>query len=136
MKLKLKHTRLIVLGVDLALILCFLILYFWAPTLMDILPDCVLREMGLPCLGCGGTRCVTSFIHFDFVDSFLLHPFVFLSIVLAIAFLVICHLAWVFGIKKFQKIYSVLMNPAFSFTYLGLFILFSVFRITGILPTP
>ncbi len=136
MKLTLKHKRLIVLGVDLALILCFLILYFLAPTLMNILPDCILREFGLPCLGCGGTRCVSAFVHLDFVDSFMLHPFAFISIILAIIFLVICHLAWVFGIKKMQKVYDTLMHPAFSFSYLGLFIVFAILRIIGILPTP
>ncbi len=136
MKLTLKHKRLIVLGVDLALILCFLILYFLAPTLMDILPDCILRKLGFPCLGCGGTRCITAFVHLDFVDSFMLHPFAFISIVLAIAFLIICHLAWVFDIKKCQKLYNTLMHPAFSFSYLGIFIVFSILRILCVLPTP
>ena len=136
MKLQLKHKRLIVLGVDLLLMLCFLLLFFFLPTMMDFLPDCILRELGFPCLGCGGTRCVKAFIHFDFIESFWLHPFVFLSIILAIFFMVLCHLAWVFGIKKMQKLYDTLMNPVFSFSYLGIFIIFAILRITTILPTP
>ena len=136
MKLQLKHKRLIVLGVDLLLVLSFIILYFFLSDMMDVLPDCTLRALGFPCLGCGGTRCVKEFIHFNFIESFMLHPFIFISIILAIFFLVLCHLAWVFGVKKMQKLYYVLTNPAFSFTYLGVFIVFAILRITGILPSP
>lgn len=136
MKLTLKHKRLIVLGVDLGLIICFLILYFLTPTIMDFLPDCILRTLGLPCLGCGGTRCLNAFVHLEFLDSFMFHPFAFISIILAIAFLILCHLAWVFGIKKFQKIYDILMHPAFSFSYLGIFIVFCILRIIGVFPSP
>lgn len=136
MKLTFKHKRLIVLGVDLGLIICFLILYFLTPALMDFLPDCILRTLGLPCLGCGGTRCLNAFVHLEFFDSFMLHPFAFISILLAIYLMVVTHLAWVFGIKKVQKYFDTLMHPAYSFSYLGLFIVFAILRVTRILPTP
>ena len=136
MKLKLKHKRLIVLGVDLLLILCCAVMFFAAPKLMEILPDCAMRAMGLPCLGCGGTRCVYAFVHFDFLDSFLLHPFAFVSLVLAIYLMIVSHLAWVFNVKKAQRIFDNLTHPAYPFSYLGFFIVFAILRFTRILPTP
>ena len=136
MKLSLKHKRLIVLGVDLLLILFFVALLLITPHLMGVLPDCLLRQIGLPCLGCGGTRCVNAFLHFNFVESFMLHPFAFISILLAIYLMVVTHLAWVVGIKKVQKYFETLIHPAYPFTYLGLFIIFALLRFTRILPTP
>ena len=136
MKFTPKHKRLIVLGVDLLLIICFIIMFFFAPELMAILPDCILSQFGLPCLGCGGTRCIYAFVHFDFINSFMLHPFAFVSILLAIFLLVVVHLAWVLGIKKVQVFYDKLMHPAVSFSYLGFFIVFCILRIVGVFPTP
>ena len=136
MKLTLKHKRLIVLGVDLLLILFFVALIFVTPHLMGVLPECLLRQFGLPCLGCGGTRCVNAFVHFDFIDSFMFHPFAFISILLAIYLMVVTHLAWVFGIKRVQKYFETLIHPAYAFSYLGLFVLFAILRLTRILPTP
>ncbi len=136
MKLTLKHKRLIVLGVDLLLIICFLVLFFLAPKLMAILPDCIMRELGYPCLGCGGTRCLYAFVHLDFINSFLFHPFAFICILLAIYLMIVTHLAWVFGIKKAQKFFDTLLHPAYPFSFLGLFIIFAVLRITRILPIP
>lgn len=136
MKLTLKQKRLIVLGVDLLLIICFLVLFFLAPKLMAILPDCIMRELGYPCLGCGGTRCLYAFVHLDFINSFLFHPFAFICILLAIYLMIVTHLAWVFGIKKAQKFFDTLLHPAYPFSFLGLFIIFAVLRFTRILPTP
>lgn len=136
MKLTLKQKRLIVLGVDLLLIICFLVLFFLAPKLMAILPDCIMRELGYPCLGCGGTRCLYAFVHLDFINSFLFHPFAFICILLAIYLMIVTHLAWVFGIKKAQKFFDTLLHPAYPFSFLGLFIIFAVLRITRILPIP
>ncbi len=136
MKLTLKHKRLIVLGVDLLLIICCVAMYFALPFLMDILPECTLREVGLPCLGCGGTRSIKAFLHFDFINSFLFNPFAFICIVLAIYLMVVTHLAWVFNVKKAQKIFDNLLHPAYPFTFLGIFVVFAILRITRILPTP
>lgn len=136
MKLTAKQKRLIVLGVDLLLIMAFVALFFITPHLIGAFPECFLRQIGFPCLGCGGTRCINAFVHFRFIESFMLHPFAFISILLAIYLMIVTHLAWVFGIKKAQKFFDTLMHPAYSFSYLGLFITFAVLRFTGILPTP
>ena len=136
MKLQLKHKRLIVLGVDLLLIIAVLFLIFFLPDVMELLPECILRQLGLPCLGCGGTRCIKAFIHFNFIESFMLHPFAFICILLLIYLLVLTHLAWVLGIKKAQRWFENLLHPAYSFSFLGLFVVFAILRITGLLPTP
>lgn len=48
------------------------------------LPECVfLRLTGLPCLGCGGTRCARNLVDFEFGQAFLFHPGFFLVVLLA-----------------------------------------------------
>ena len=48
------------------------------------LPQCVfMRLTGLPCLGCGGTRCARNLVHLDFGQAFLYHPGFFLVVTLA-----------------------------------------------------
>ena len=48
------------------------------------LPQCIfMRLTGLPCLGCGGTRCARNLVRFDFWQAFLYHPGFFLVVTLA-----------------------------------------------------
>lgn len=48
------------------------------------LPPCVfMRVTGLPCLGCGGTRCARNLAHLDLGQAFLFHPGFFLLVMLA-----------------------------------------------------
>lgn len=48
------------------------------------LPECVFHRLtGLPCLGCGGTRCARNLVHLDFVQAFLFHPGFCLVVALA-----------------------------------------------------
>ena len=48
------------------------------------LPQCVfIRLTGLPCLGCGGTRCARNLVHLDFGQAFLFHPGFFLVVLAA-----------------------------------------------------
>lgn len=49
------------------------------------LPQCVfIRLTGLPCLGCGGTRCARHLVRLDFGQAFLFHPGFFLAVMAAI----------------------------------------------------
>ena len=48
------------------------------------LPQCIfMRLTGLPCLGCGGTRCARNLVQSDFGQAFLYHPGFFLVVTLA-----------------------------------------------------
>ncbi len=48
------------------------------------LPECVfMRLTGLPCLGCGGTRCARDLVRLDLGQAFLHHPGFFLVVVAA-----------------------------------------------------
>lgn len=48
------------------------------------LPECVFRRLtGLPCLGCGGTRCARNLVRLDFGQAFLFHPGFCLIVALA-----------------------------------------------------
>lgn len=126
----------IVLIIDFLFILSFVGLYFFLPALMTNSPGCILAKFNLPCLGCGGTRCINAVLHFEFIDAFFYNPFVFLCVALAIFLIVIINLAWVFKVKRAQKIFEELSNPRYVIIFLFVFIIFSVLRITGICPTP
>ena len=59
------------------------------------LPQCVfIRLTGLPCLGCGGTRCARNLVHLDFGQAFLFHPGFFLVVMLATLWSVYAVLFW------------------------------------------
>jgi hypothetical protein len=48
------------------------------------LPQCVfMRWTGLPCLGCGGTRCARNLVNLDLGQAFLYHPGFFVVVTLA-----------------------------------------------------
>ena len=48
------------------------------------LPQCIfMRVTGLPCLGCGGTRCARNLVHLDLEQAFLYHPGFFVIVTLA-----------------------------------------------------
>ncbi len=136
MKYTPQKKRNIVLIIDLLFILTFIVLFFFLPSIMDFAPECLFAKYNLPCLGCGGTRCVKAFIHLDFINAFTYHPFVFICLVLAALLMVIINLAWVFKVKKAQKIYEELSNPRYVFIFFGFFLVFAVLRITGVFPAP
>ncbi len=136
MKYTPQKKRNIVLIIDLLFILTFIVLFFFLPSIMDFAPECLFAKYNLPCLGCGGTRCVKAFIHLDFINAFTYHPFIFLCLILASLLMVTINLAWVFKIKKAQKIYEELSNPRYVFIFFGFFLVFAVLRISGVFPAP
>ena len=59
------------------------------------LPQCVfIRLTGLPCLGCGGTRCARNLVHLDFGQAFLYHPGFFLVVMLGVAWTLYSAIFW------------------------------------------
>ncbi len=59
------------------------------------LPQCVfMRVTGLPCLGCGGTRCARHLVHLDFGQAFLFHPGFFLVVMVAALWTIHSALFW------------------------------------------
>ena len=59
------------------------------------LPQCVfIRLTGLPCLGCGGTRCARNLVHLDFGQAFLFHPGFFLVVMAAILWTIYSAVFW------------------------------------------
>ena len=58
-------------------------------------PGCVFHGLThLPCLGCGGTRCVRALVHFEFWNAFKFHPAFFLAFVLAILWSMYSAIFW------------------------------------------
>jgi hypothetical protein len=59
------------------------------------LPQCVfIRLTGLPCLGCGGTRCARNLARLDFGQAFLFHPGFFLVVMAAMLWTVYSVIFW------------------------------------------
>jgi len=59
------------------------------------LPQCIfMRVTGLPCLGCGGTRCARKLVDLDFGQAFLFHPGFFLLVLLAAVWTIHSTIFW------------------------------------------
>jgi len=59
------------------------------------LPDCIFFKFtGLPCLGCGGTRCARHLESLDFSQAFLFHPGFFLIMVVGGAWTLYSAVFW------------------------------------------
>lgn len=59
------------------------------------LPQCIfIRLTGLPCLGCGGTRCARNLVNLDLGQAFLFHPGFFLLVTLAALWTVYSAIFW------------------------------------------
>ena len=59
------------------------------------LPECVFHRLtGLPCLGCGGTRCARNLVHLDFGQAFLYHPGFFFLVTLGAAWTAYSAIFW------------------------------------------
>lgn len=88
-------------------------LFAWAWFLSGLqLPQCVfMRVTGLPCLGCGGTRCARSLVHLDFGQAFLFHPG--FSLVVMLAALWTIHSA-VFWLRRDTLRLRLVVEPASS----------------------
>ena len=70
--------------------------FAWAWFLSGLqLPQCIfMRLTGLPCLGCGGTRCARQLVHGDFGAAFLFHPGFSLLVLLGVGWTVYAAVFW------------------------------------------
>jgi len=76
------------------------------------LPQCIfMRLTGLPCLGCGGTRCARNLVHLDFGQAFLFHPGFFLIVILAALWTVYSAVFW---LRRDTLRLRVFVEPAYS----------------------
>jgi hypothetical protein len=76
------------------------------------LPQCIfMRVTGLPCLGCGGTRCARNLTHLDFGQAFLYHPGFFVVVMLAALWTCYSAIFWLRGDGLRLRF---LVEPAYS----------------------
>ena len=62
--------------------------------MIDYFPECFfVRNFGVECPSCGGTRCVFQFFSGNFVESFSLNPLFFLSIIYILLLFVFLNLS-------------------------------------------
>jgi hypothetical protein len=70
------------------------------------LPQCLfMRVTGLPCLGCGGTRCARNLVHLDFGQAFLFHPGFFFLVTLAALWTLYSGVFWLRRDKRRLRLY-------------------------------
>jgi len=92
-----------------------------------IFSDCMIKKnFGIPCPGCGATRCVVALCDMDFIEAFKCHPAWFM----AINYMVLIEIVYLINIafkKNFlKKLYSS-MIPFYIF--LALFVIQWIIRI-------
>jgi hypothetical protein len=76
------------------------------------LPQCIfMRLTGLPCLGCGGTRCARNLVQLDFGQAFLYHPAFFMVVTLAALWTTY---AAVFWLRRDTLRLRLFIEPAYS----------------------
>ena len=76
------------------------------------LPQCIfMRLTGLPCLGCGGTRCARNLVNLDLGQACLFHPGFFLIVILAALWTVYSAVFW---IRRDTLRLRVFVEPAYS----------------------
>ena len=65
-----------------------------AKLMIDYLPDCFfVRNFGLECASCGGTRCVFNFFGGNFAEAFSYNPLFFFAIVYVLTLFVFLNLS-------------------------------------------
>ena len=76
------------------------------------LPQCIfMRVTGLPCLGCGGTRCARNLVNLDLGQAFLFHPGFFLVVTLALLWTVYSAIFW---LRRDPLRLRLFIEPAYS----------------------
>ena len=76
------------------------------------LPQCVfMRLTGLPCLGCGGTRCARNLVQSDFGQAFLYHPGFFLFVTLAGLWTIYAAIFW---LRRDTLRLRIVIDPAYD----------------------
>ena len=76
------------------------------------LPPCIfMRVTGLPCLGCGGTRCARNLVNLDLGQAFLFHPGFFLVVTLALLWTVYSAIFW---LRRDPLRLRLFIEPAYS----------------------
>lgn len=114
---------LLMLGVVLVLIDIFLI--------RKLNIECAYKSiLGLPCISCGGTRCLRSILTLNFVEAFKLHPTFFLLFFYLVFVDLIYFFNTLFDKKIFIKLYPSLK---IFYIFLSLFVIQYIVRLTFIL---
>jgi len=108
---------------------CWMIfLYNYDPATSENYPKCIVKKTtSLDCPGCGSSRSVRHFLHFEYRKSFENNPMVFISL----PFLYLYCLLVVLGVEVdglLKKIIPKVIYARFSFLVLLILISFTIFR--------
>ena len=70
-----------------------------------------MRLTGLPCLGCGGTRCARNLVDLDLGQAFLFHPGFFIIVILATLWTIYSAVFW---LRHDSLRLRLVVDPAYS----------------------
>ena len=121
-----KRTITLTLLLDAAVLAAAATAPFLSRCLIDWLPDCPLRQFGLLCPACGGTRCVGAFFRGEWAEAFLLNPAVFLLIWYAAVLLLLVNLQPV--TERVRPVVKGMIHPCTVVCLAVAFALFGIFR--------
>lgn len=108
---------------DMVLLLFAGIVYYFLVIYTPFSMRCYFYELfHLKCPSCGITRMIISIIHFDFKQAFGYNPFIFVSFPY-----VICEIIYFIYLNESKKKMN-RINKILLFIWLGLFMLFGIFR--------
>lgn len=89
-------------------------------------PECWVRQYGLLCPACGGTRCVNFLIHGQLFDALQVNGYVCLLILYGMVLWILLHLQVFFRVEFARKAVKVLCRPV---VVAALFMGFAVFGV-------
>ena len=119
--MKYSFTRILSIGVGVAIVVALLLLFFFNPETTSIYPRCPSRLLtGCQCAGCGGLRATHALLHGRLLQAWHYNPILFLGMPLVFFLLAIEHLrhrhAWA------ERIYLRCNSPLF----IGVLILITI----------
>ncbi len=114
--------------IELGILLLVLIIFIIAKTkIYTIFPLCIIKRFfGIDCPSCGATRCVTNFVTGNWVESFMYHPFFFVTII----YLIVVNIVYIINAFRKKEILK-WIYPKFKFwiVWTILLIIFAIVRI-------
>ena len=99
--------------------------------MMSVIPDCPVTRFGLLCPACGGTRCVRSFLAFQWGTAVSLNPFFFVLIWYLGLALILLNVGILGNVRWAKRIAGMMLHWRMVVVAAVLFGLFGVVRNFG-----
>ena len=102
-------------------------------TVIDM-PECFFyTTSGIPCMMCGGTRCVYNFVQFKFYDAFTFNPYVFMIIIYLIILFLVFNIRYLTDNSIAKKVYKIMCDYRSIIVLVVLCPVFWIVRVASII---